>query len=104
MAEPSRHHRPVPVTGALFEGLVGDLDPAVRSEAADRCATLLVRGPRDQEESAIVQRVVHLAEEEGLDEIAELWSGAPPDSLAGCLWRLYLLRAWVYAEPHCAAR
>jgi hypothetical protein len=47
---------------------------------------------------------VHLAETEGIDVIGELWSGAPPDSLAGCLWRLYLLRAWVYADPETAAR
>ncbi len=82
---------------------MGGLDPAVRSEAADRCATLLVRGPRDQADTAIVDRIVHLADAEGLDEIAALWSGSPADSLAGCLWRLYLLRAWVYADPTAAA-
>ena len=48
--------------------------------------------------------MVRLAESEGLDEIAELWAGSPADSLAGCLWRLYLLRAWVYADPATAAR
>jgi hypothetical protein len=87
-----------------FEALVGDVDPAVRSEAADRCATLLVRGGRDIADEDVVARVVHLAESEGLDTLAELWSGAPADSLAGCLWRLYVLRAWVYADPAGAAR
>ena len=91
------------VGDARFDAIAGDIDPALRSEAADRCATLLVRGPRDAEESAIVDRVVRLADTEGLDEIAELWAGAPPDSLAGCLWRLYLLRSWVYADPTQAA-
>src|SRR5215212_5384417 len=104
MPEVPRHHRPVLVGDARFDALVGDIDPALRSEAADRCATLLVRGPRDAEESAVVDRVVRLADTEGLDEIAELWAGAPPDSLAGCLWRLYLLRSWVYADPAAAAR
>ena len=33
-----------------------------------------------------------------------MWSGAPADSLAGCLWRLYLLRQWVYADPVGVAR
>ena len=47
---------------------------------------------------------MRLAELEGLEGIAELWSGSPWDSLAGCLWRLYLLRAWVYADPAGAAR
>ena len=104
MAEVPRHHRPALPGAARFDGLVGDADPAVRSEAADRCATLLVRGPRDEGDSEIIERVVRLAETEGLDQIAELWSGAPADSLAGCLWRLYLLRTWVYADPASAAR
>jgi hypothetical protein len=92
------------VGDARFDAIAGDIDPALRSEAADRCAALLVRGPRDAEETAIVDRVVRLADTEGLDEIAELWAGAPPDSLAGCLWRLYLLRSWVYADPGLAAQ
>jgi hypothetical protein len=104
MPDVPRHHRPLLVGDARFDALVGDIDPALRFEAADRCATLLVRGPRDAEETAIVGRVVRLADTEGLDEIAELWAGAPPDSLAGCLWRLYLLRSAVYADPAAAAR
>lgn len=104
MTDEPRHHRPAMPGTSRFHALIGDLDPAVHSEAADRCATLLVRGPRNPDESAVVDRVVHLAETEGIDAIAELWSGAPPDSLAGCLWRLYLLRAWVYADPATAAQ
>jgi len=104
MPQAPRHHRPVLVGDARLDARAGDIDPALRSEAADRCASLLVRGARDSEETAIVDRVVRLADTEGLDEIAELWAGAPPDSLAGCLWRLYLLRSWVYADPGLAAR
>lgn len=103
MSDLPRPHRPALLGSGHFEALVGDVDPALRSEAADRCATLLVRGPRDADESRVVERIVHLAEDEGLDEIAELWAGAPPDTLAGSLWRLYLLRAWVHAAPHAAA-
>jgi hypothetical protein len=87
-----------------FEALTGGLDPAARSEAADRCATLLVRGGHGTDDEGVVARVVHLAESEGLDTLAEIWSGAPADSLAGCLWRLYLLRSWVHADPVAAAR
>jgi hypothetical protein len=47
--------------------------------------------------------VVHLADSEGLETLAELWAAAPADSLAGALWRLYLLRSWVYADPSTAA-
>lgn len=76
----------------------------MRSEAADRCATLLVRGAHDVEDEAVVARVVSLADTEGLDTLADLWASSPADSLAGCLWRLYLLRSWVYADPVAVAR
>jgi hypothetical protein len=89
---------------AHFETLPGEDDPAVRSEAADRCATLLVRGAHDTDDEAVVSRVVSLAEAEGLETLADLWATSPADSLAGCLWRLYLLRSWVYADPAAAAR
>ncbi len=82
----------------------GDVDPAVRSEAADRCATLLVRGARDVDDEAVVTRVISLAESEGLEALADLWASSAMDSLAGCLWRLYVLRSWVYADPAAAAR
>ncbi|MCB8958298.1 MAG: hypothetical protein H6529_17685 [Nocardioides sp.] len=82
-----------------FEGLLGGADPALVSEAADRAAVLLVRGARDSGDSEVADRLLHLADTEGIETIAEVWAGAPADSLAGCLWRLYLLRSWVYADP-----
>ncbi|MGA8209160.1 MAG: hypothetical protein WB798_03290, partial [Nocardioidaceae bacterium] len=99
-----RHRRPTLPGAARFEAVAGDVDPAARSEAADRCATLLVRGAHGVSDESVVARVVRLAETEGLDTLADLWSGSPADSLAGCLWRLYLLRAWVHADPLAAAR
>jgi hypothetical protein len=104
MTEPNRAHRRPAFPGpAHFESLVGDEDPSVRSDAADRCATLLVRGAHGADDEQVVERIVRLGETEGLDTLAELWSGSPADSVAGCLWRLYLLRAWVYADPMRAA-
>ncbi|HEY0950199.1 hypothetical protein [Nocardioides sp.] len=98
------HHRPMTPGGGFFEALVGGTDPALVSEAADRAATLLVRGARESEDAAVADRLLHLADTEGIETIAEVWSGAPADSLAGCLWRLYLLRSWVYADPVEVAR
>ena len=99
-----RHHRPMLPGSRRFEALSDDVDPAARTEAADRCATLLVRGAHDTDDENVIARVVHLADSEGLDTLADLWSGSPADSLSGALWRLYLLRAWVYADPAGAAR
>jgi hypothetical protein len=90
--------------GGFFEALVGGTDPALVSEAADRAATLLVRGARESGDQDTAQRLLHLADTEGIETIAEVWSGSPADSLAGCLWRLYLLRSWVYADPLAVSR
>lgn len=85
--------------GGFFEDLTGGDDPAAVREAADRAATLLVRGARESRDEEVADRLLHLADSEGIETIAEVWSGSPADSLAGCLWRLYLLRSWVYADP-----
>lgn len=98
------HHRPSLPGARAFEGIEGGVDPAAVGEAADRSAHALVRGPRDADDAALVERVVRLVDEEGIETLAEVWSGAPADSLAGSLWRLFLLRAWVYADPVGAAR
>src|SRR3954466_3728291 len=88
----------------FFADIMGGEDPALVSEAADRAANLLVRGARDADDPAIAERVLHLAETEGIETIAEGWAGSPADSRAGCLWRLFVLRSWVYADPTAVAR
>ncbi|NYG58532.1 hypothetical protein BJ980_001455 [Nocardioides daedukensis] len=98
------HHRPSPQGGEFFDALIGAQDPALVAEAADRAATLLVRGASSSDDARVAERLLTLADDEGLETLAELWSGASPDSLAGCLWRLYVLRSWVYADPELAAR
>ncbi len=98
------HHRPTTPGVGFFEAIQSGADPLQLREAADRAATLLVRGAHDSTDNDIADRVLHLADSEGLETLAELWSGSPADSLAGSLWRLYLLRSWVYADPAGAAR
>lgn len=98
------HHKPSLPGSELFEAQPGGDDPAERAAAGQRIARLLVRGARNQVDQALVDRVLHLADEHGLDIVAELWADAPPESLAGALWRLYALRTWVYRQPDQAAR
>jgi hypothetical protein len=99
------HHRPLTPGDFFFEGVgSGDIDPLRVAEAADRAAYMIVRRAHDSGDREVAERVLHLADTEGIEAIAEVWSGSAPDSLAGCLWRLYLLRSWVYADPVAAAR
>ncbi len=88
----------------FFAEIMGGEDPARLTEAADLAANLLVRGAHDADDPVVAERVLRLAETEGIETIAEVWSGSPADSLAGCLWRLFLLRSWVYADPTAVAR
>ena len=100
----SEFKRPSLPGSALFEAQAAGDDPAELAAAGHRIATLLVRGPRTLADEGLVDRVLHLADEEGLGVIADLWATAPPDSLPGALWRLYLLRTWVHRQPDQAAR
>ena len=93
------HHRPMTPGDGFFSDIVGGADPAQVREAGDLAATVLVRGARASDDPEIAERVVRLADTEGLETLAEVWSGAPADTLAGSLWRLFLLRSWVYADP-----
>ncbi|HWJ67951.1 MAG TPA: hypothetical protein VNT31_14845 [Nocardioides sp.] len=101
---PERHHKPVPREAAFFDEQQDGADPALVTEAAERAAVLLVRGAHDSDDAGVAERLVHLADTEGIEAIAQVWSHAAADSLAGCLWRLYLLRSWVYADPAGVAR
>lgn len=98
------HHKPVPREAAYFDEQQDGVDPALVTEAAERAAVLLVRGAHDSEDAGVAERLVHLADTEGIEAIAQVWSHAAADSLAGCLWRLYLLRSWVHADPVGVAR
>ncbi|WP_300681210.1 hypothetical protein [Nocardioides sp.] len=82
-----------------FEAIESGVDPALLREAGDQAATLLVRGARESADPEVADRLLHLADEEGIETIAQVWSGAPADTLAGCLWRLFLLRQWVHRDP-----
>lgn len=100
----SDYKKPSLPGAALFEAQAGGADPAEITAAGHRIANLLVRGPRTETDQGFIDRVLHLADEEGLGVIADLWSNAAADSIAGALWRLYLLRTWVHRQPDQAAR
>lgn len=94
-----RFRRPVFTDPATFDQREGGADPADISQAArDSAHALIQRGRRDADPEA-TQRFVRLAETEGLEAIAELWSHSPARSLAGSLWRIYALRTATAKNP-----
>lgn len=99
MTQP-RFRRPAMLTPEQSEAIVGDADPALRSEMAHTTAQALVHGGREgAADPELVQRLIALVDTEGLDAVAELWAQSPAHTLPGALWRLYLLREWVRRDP-----
>jgi hypothetical protein len=98
------HHRPLALGAAYFESVADGPAPDEVREIAERTATVLVRGARAEGDAELAERLVHLSDTEGMETLADMWSAATPDSLAGALWRLYVIREWIHADPVRAAR
>ncbi|MFC4556257.1 hypothetical protein [Georgenia faecalis] len=99
-----RPRRPAMLDAQTADRIVGDVDPALRSEAAHTTAAVLLRRGRDgAEDRALVDRLIALVDAEGLDVVAALWAQSPARTLPGALWRLYLLREWVRRDPRTIA-
>jgi hypothetical protein len=98
-----RPRRPAFFGPSALDSFVGAPDPAQRVEAAHATAEALVRHGRGGDDE-VAARLVALADEHGIDEVAELWSDQPADTLPGALWRLYALRAGMRQDPSGLAR
>ena len=91
----SRPHRPAPYADlTAFIDAAGGHTTSSRSEIAAATAAVLVQAGRDQD-GAMDERFVALADRVGIDTLAALWRDSDPVSLPGALWALYLLRQWV---------
>lgn len=86
-----------------MDQLAGGEDPTLRAELAHRTAATIVRRGRASDDPDVVQRLVALVEDEGLETVAGMWADSPATSLPGALWRLYALRTWVRRDPRTAA-
>lgn len=95
--------RPALFGPAAVDTFAGGPDPAERIEAAHATAEALVRHGRNGDDE-VTARLVALTDEHGIDEVAELWSDRPADTLPGALWRLYALRAGIRRAPMDHAR
>lgn len=94
-----RPRRPAMLDPRDADALPGEIDPALRGEIGHTTANALVHGGRASEDPEVVERLIHLVENEGLDTIAAIWADAAPHTLPGALWRLYVLREGVRRDP-----
>ncbi len=103
MATP-RFRRPAMLDMEEAEQIEGDFDPLDLALIAHETAGAIVAQVRAAQDPALVDRLIHLVDEEGIDTVAMMWSKAEPHSLPGALWRLYMLREWVKYASDAVAR
>lgn len=97
------HQRPILQPSGSFDWIIGDDDPAASHRLAQETSWALLDRVRRVADPEIVARVIDVAAGEGIHDIAELWARESTHSLAGVLWRLYLLRRIVEANPEASA-
>lgn len=97
------HQRPLLQPSASFDWIIGSDDPGASHRIAQETSWALLDRVRKVADPDIVKRVIEVASGDGLSDIAELWSRESTHSLAGVLWRLYLLRRIVEADAAGAA-
>jgi hypothetical protein len=97
------YHKPVRRPSELFDRLFSAEDPAEVSRVAHSTAHALLARVRSDPDGQVVDRLVAFTDENGIDDIAELWSRSPAKSLPGALWRLYLLQLMIHDDPQTAA-
>lgn len=90
--------RPAQLKPEQIELIEGDADTAATSELAHTSAQAIVPLGESQEPE-VVERVLALIAEEGIDTIVESWVNSPEDSLPGVLWRGFLLSEWIRRYP-----
>lgn len=81
------------------EQIEGGVDPALIDEMAYLTAEVVVYRGRAEGDPEVLDRLVTLVDREGIEAVAHLWATAPATTLAGALWRMYLLREWVRSKP-----
>jgi len=94
-----------PLLRSEWSNLLGDPDPADRTTIAHATAAAVLRVARDSgSDPERTRRLIGLADDVGIDDIAALWCDAGAATLPGTLWSLYLLRTWVHRDGIEAAR
>jgi hypothetical protein len=92
-------HKPTQYSGDKFDEYEGGEDPAQILRVAHDTAHALVRRARENDDPAVLARLIAYTDEHGIDAIAELWARSSARSLPGALWRIYLVRLLIRQDP-----
>lgn len=95
--------RPVLQPSTQFDWVIGSDEAGAAHRLAQETSWAMLDRVRRVADPQVVERVVALAGGEGIDDIAELWADASAHSLAGQLWRIYLLQRVAEADPEGSA-
>lgn len=93
------HRRPMLQPTEAFDWIIGSDEPGAAHRLAQETSWALLDRVRSVADPEVVERVVSLASQSGIDDIAELWADAGAHSLAGQLWRIYLLHRVAERDP-----
>ena len=96
-------HKPTQYSGDKFDTFVGGEDPEQILRIAHDTAHAIVDRARDSTDPAVVERLVAYTDEHGVDALSELWARSSAKSLAGALWRIYLIRLLIRQDSESIA-
>jgi hypothetical protein len=85
-------HKPTQYSGDKFDDYDGGEDPEQVMRMAHDTAHALITRARESDDPHVIERLVAYTDANGVDALAELWARSSPRSLAGALWRIYLMR------------
>lgn len=100
--EVRKPRRPAIIEPETIDYLEGEEDPALSTESAHTSARIFVPAPNGEWSDPNPEtkaRLLAYLDEHGIEELAELWSSSPAETLSGTLWRLLLLNDWVTNFP-----
>lgn len=93
------YQRPLLQPTDSFDWIIGSDEPGAAHRLAQETSWALLDRVRSVADPEVVERVVTLAADTGIDDIAELWADSGAHSLAGQLWRIYLLHRVAESDP-----
>ncbi len=84
---------------AHTDAISGGPDPQTVGEIAYMTADVVVRRGRASADPDVLERLITLVDREGIEAVAGMWADSPANTLPGALWRMYVLRDWIRANP-----